>query len=150
MADDPAQSGLWVDTPVRNYRQLGGELSGRRQGGNDWQELRVRYLRPELSDFPGATPTFAPAWSGRAAAGLALSAWSGHLAVDFRSEEEARLSAGWTQPAAADLSAELGYQVNQALKVFVEGRNLTAAALGADPEALDAAPYAGAGLEAHF
>lgn len=150
MADDAAMSGIWVDTPVRGYRELGGQLKMRRQASNDWQELRVRYLRPEIADIPGATPTFAPTWSGRAASGVKLGAWHGSLAVDFRSEQEARLKAGWTQPAAADLGAEIGYDINHAFSVFAEGRNLAAANVGADPDALDAAPYVGAGAELRF
>ena len=150
MADDPTMSGLWLDTPVRGYRELGGQLKIRREGGDDWQELRVRYLRPEIADLPGATPTFAPSWSGRAASGLKLGAWHGSLGIDFRSEQEARLRAGWTQPAVADLGADLGYDFNRAFSAFAEGRNLTAANLGADPDALDAAPYIGAGAELRF
>ena len=150
MADDPAMSGLWADTPVGGYRELGGQLKARRQGLADWQELLVRYLRPEIADLPGATPTFAPSWTGRAAAGLKLGAWHGSLSVDFRSEQEARLRAGWTQPAAADLGADLGYDFNPAFTAFAEGRNLAAANVGADPDALDPSPYVGAGVELRF
>ena len=152
LADDPGRVGLWVDAPVRSYRELGVDLKERWDdaSGSWWQEISARYLRPELNDLPGATPTFAPAWSGKLSLGGRQGAWHGWVAVDARTEVEGSLRGGWTLPAAAALSAELDYDVNKTWTVFIDGRNLTAAPWGDAPSIPDPAPYAGLGAEARF
>jgi hypothetical protein len=150
LPDDPGRSGLWLDVPVRNYREIGLGAKERWQKTGYWQELELRFLRPEVSDLPGATATFAPAWTGKASLGGEQGAWHARLAVEARSEMEAVLHGGWTLPAAAILSAELGRHVTPALDVFVEGKNLTLAPWGDAPDYPEASPYAGLGLEYSF
>jgi hypothetical protein len=150
LPDDRGQTGLWLDVPVRNYRVIGAEAKERWQDGAYWQDLLVRFSRPEVSDLPGATATFAPAWTAKISGGARQGAWHESLAVEGRSEVEARLRGGWTLPAAAKLDAELGYDISRALTVFVEGQNLTLAPWGDAPDLMDASPYAGFGLEYSF
>ncbi len=150
LPDDPGHAGLWQDTAVLDYRRSGVEAAQRWEHGGWWQELKARYTSYELSDLPGATPTFAPAWTGRLAVGGRDGLWHGELALDAHSDEASSLRNGGTLPAAASLSAQIDYDLTQALTVFAEGRNLTAAPWGQAPDYPDPAPYVGLGLEFDF
>jgi hypothetical protein len=150
LPDDPAHSGLWVDSPVDSYRQSGVEAKQRWEQGGWWQELSARYLNAQLTDLNGVTPTFAPAWTGRLALGARQGPWHGSVSLDARSQETTSLRNGGSLPAAGNLSAQLSYDWSRALTLFAEGRNLAAAPWGPAPGYPDPSPYAGLGLEIDF
>ncbi|HTB21962.1 MAG TPA: TonB-dependent receptor [bacterium] len=145
LPDPAAQPGLWTDATVGTLRVEGFSLSGRREEGPWWQSLEG--VGQTAAD--GVDATFLPHWKGSAALGWKAGPWSAETGLKVQSTRLADLQGSWTIPAQWDWTLKAGFDVNDHLRVFLEGDSL-AGAVTEWPGYDDAAPYLGLGAKLLF
>lgn len=151
MPDDPLRSGLWLQTRVKTLRLLGLRLGQSWEGPSGWsQEAGLVLRQAMLLDLGHLSPTFVPVWEASFKVGRHWGPWSASLSLLARAESNASLNGSSSAPAFADLGAGLRYDVNRALSLLAEGRNLLAQSRQEQPGYAEAAPYLGIGALLRF
>lgn len=144
-----ALSVLALDTAVRGWSLQGLRVRQAWRGGPWWQSAQGLVQRAELRDLPGMA-TYLPQWSAELAAGYAQGPWKASLRAKLLGPRQAAMDGSLPLDPSADLSATLGYDIDQAWTLFLEGRNLAAEVVQDAPYYPAAAPYAGLGVEVRF